>query len=52
MTPLHLCSLIGFGGWLLLVMLSFKIKSVPLVGVGLSERTPLISHGAQPRQVP
>ncbi len=39
-------------GWLLLVMLSFKIKSVPLVGVGLSERTPLISHGAQPRQVP
>lgn len=39
-------------GWLLLVMLSFKIKSVPLVGVGLSERTPLISHGAKARQVP
>lgn len=39
-------------GWLLLVMLSFKIKSVPLVGVGLSERTPLISHGARARQVP
>lgn len=39
-------------GWLLLVMLSFKIKAVPLVGVGLSERTPLISHGARARQVP
>ncbi|WCM56367.1 O-antigen ligase family protein [Microbacterium sp. EF45047] len=45
-------------GWMLLVLLSFKIKTVPLVGVGLSERTPLIGdgtlrpHGAPPRRVP
>lgn len=39
-------------GWMLLVLLSFKIKSVPLVGVGVSERTPMISHGPQARRVP
>ncbi len=37
-------------GWLLLVLLSFKIKAVPLVGVG--ERTPLITHGPRGRRVP
>lgn len=39
-------------GWLLLILLSFKMKSVPLVGVGVSERTPVISHGPRARQVP
>ncbi|QMU97738.1 O-antigen ligase family protein [Microbacterium esteraromaticum] len=39
-------------GWLLLVLLSFKMKAVPLIGVGVRERTPVISHGPQSRQVP
>lgn len=39
-------------GWLLLILLSFKMKAVPLIGVGVGERTPVISHGPQPRQVP
>ncbi|WP_308289568.1 O-antigen ligase family protein [Microbacterium sp. BF1] len=37
-------------GWLLLVLLSFKLKSVPLVGVG--ERDLLFERGAQQRRVP
>lgn len=37
-------------GWLLLVMLSFKLKSVPLVGVG--ERDLLFERGARQRRVP
>jgi exopolysaccharide production protein ExoQ len=37
-------------GWLLLVMLSFKLKSVPLVGVG--ERDLVFERGATPRRVP
>ncbi|WP_223170904.1 hypothetical protein [Microbacterium sp. NIBRBAC000506063] len=39
-------------GWLLLVLFSFKIKSVPLLGVGLSERARVIERGEQQRQVP
>ncbi|MFD5215771.1 O-antigen ligase family protein [Microbacterium sp. NPDC058345] len=39
-------------GWMLLVLLSFKIKAVPLIGVGISERTPVISHGPRTRRVP
>ena len=39
-------------GWLLLILLSFKMKSVPLIGIGVGERTPVISHGPQARQVP
>lgn len=39
-------------GWLLLILLSFKMKAVPLIGVGTGERTPVISHGPQSRQVP
>lgn len=39
-------------GWLLLIMLSFKMKAVPLIGVGVGERTPVISHGPRARQVP
>lgn len=39
-------------GWLLLILLSFKMKAVPLIGVGVGERTPVISHGPQSRQVP
>ncbi|MGF2948480.1 O-antigen ligase family protein [Microbacterium alcoholitolerans] len=38
-------------GWLLLIMLSFKMKTVPWVGVGVSERTP-VSHGQRSRRVP
>lgn len=39
-------------GWMLLVLLSFKIKSVPLVGVGLSERARVTDHGERRRRVP
>lgn len=39
-------------GWMLLVLLSFKIKAVPLIGVGIGERTPVISHGPRTRRVP
>ena len=39
-------------GWMLLVLLSFKVKSVPLVGVGLSEQTRVTEHGHEPRRVP
>ncbi|WP_341975296.1 O-antigen ligase family protein [Microbacterium sp. LWO13-1.2] len=39
-------------GWMLLVLLSFKIKSVPLVGVGLSERQRVTDHGERRRRVP
>lgn len=37
-------------GWLLLVLLSFKLKSVPLVGVG--ERDLVFERGTAPRRVP
>ena len=37
-------------GWMLLVLLSFKLKSVPLVGVG--ERDLLFERGARQRRVP
>lgn len=37
-------------GWMLLILLSFKLKSVPLVGVG--ERDLLFEHGARQRRVP
>lgn len=37
-------------GWLLLVLLSFKLKSVPLVGVG--ERDLVFERGARQRRVP
>ncbi len=37
-------------GWMLLVVLSFKIKSVPLVGVGERER--VIERGERARRVP
>lgn len=37
-------------GWLLLVLLSFKLKSVPLVGIG--ERDLLFERGARQRRVP
>lgn len=40
-------------GWLLAVLLSFKIKSVPLLGIGLSERSRVIERGEQPtKRVP
>ncbi|KJQ53677.1 O-antigen ligase family protein [Microbacterium sp. SA39] len=37
-------------GWMLLILLSFKLKSVPLFGVG--ERDLLFEHGARQRRVP
>ncbi|MGN7948249.1 O-antigen ligase family protein [Microbacterium sp. 22215] len=37
-------------GWMLLVLLSFKIKAVPLVGVGERER--VIERGERARRVP
>lgn len=37
-------------GWMLLVLLSFKLKSVPLVGVG--ERDLVFERGARQRRVP
>ncbi|MEV4666883.1 O-antigen ligase family protein [Microbacterium sp. LWO12-1.2] len=37
-------------GWMLLVLLSFKLKSVPLVGVG--ERDLVFERGTRPRRVP
>jgi O-antigen ligase len=37
-------------GWLLVVLLSFKLKSVPLVGVG--ERDLVFERGARERRVP
>ncbi|GAA3927135.1 O-antigen ligase family protein [Microbacterium soli] len=39
-------------GWLTLILLSFKMKSVPLIGIGVGERTPVISHGPRARPVP
>lgn len=39
-------------GWLLLVMFSFKIKSVPLVGVGLSEQARVTHRGREARRIP
>lgn len=39
-------------GWLLLVLFSFKIKSVPLVGVELSEQSHVTDRGQEPRRVP
>ena len=39
-------------GWLLLVLFSFKVKSVPLVGVGLSEQARVTEHGRGARRVP
>ncbi len=39
-------------GWMLLVMLSFKVKAVPLVGVGLNEQLRVTERGREPRRVP
>lgn len=39
-------------GWLLVVLFTFKIKSVPLLGVGLSESARVIDLGEQRRRVP
>lgn len=39
-------------GWLMLVLFSFKIKSVPLVGVGLSEQSRVTERGSRARRIP
>lgn len=39
-------------GWLMLVMFTFKIKSVPLVGVGLSEQSRVTERGSRARRIP
>lgn len=39
-------------GWMLVVLFSAKIKAVPLVGVGLSERANLVEGGPRRKQAP
>ncbi len=39
-------------GWLLIVLFSFKIKAVPLIGVGLSEQARVTDRGHIARRVP
>lgn len=39
-------------GWLMLVLFSFKVKSVPLVGVGLSEQSRITERGQTVRRIP
>ncbi|MGY1550990.1 O-antigen ligase family protein [Microbacterium sp. A588] len=39
-------------GWLLLMLFSFKVKSVPLVGVGLSEQARVTERGQTARRIP
>lgn len=39
-------------GWLLIVLFSAKIKAVPLLGRGLSERARVIERGEMTKQVP
>ena len=39
-------------GWLLVVLFTFKLKAVPLLGAGLSERSRVIDLGEQRRRVP
>jgi hypothetical protein len=39
-------------GWLMLVLFSFKIKSVPLVGVGLDEQSRVTERGSRVRRIP
>lgn len=39
-------------GWMLVVLFSFKIKAVPLVGVGLDERSQVTERGRKARRIP
>jgi len=39
-------------GWMMLVMFSFKVKAVPLVGVGLSETSRVTDRGREARRIP
>ncbi|WP_460800562.1 O-antigen ligase family protein [Microbacterium sp. GXF6406] len=39
-------------GWMLLVLCSFKIKAVPLVGVGLREQARVTERGRRARRIP
>ncbi|GEK84965.1 O-antigen ligase family protein [Microbacterium aerolatum] len=39
-------------GWMLLVLFSFKIKAVPLIGVGLSEKARVTDRGREARRIP
>lgn len=39
-------------GWMMLVLFSFKIKAVPLVGVGLSETSRVTERGREARRIP
>lgn len=39
-------------GWMLLVLFSFKVKAVPLVGVGLSEQSRVTERGREARRIP
>lgn len=40
------------GGWMLAVLLNFKLRAVPLLGIGLSEAERTIERGAAVRLVP
>lgn len=39
-------------GWMMLILFSFKIKAVPLVGVGLSETSRVTDLGHEARRIP
>lgn len=39
-------------GWMVLMLFSFKIKSVPLVGVGLNEQARVTERGRTARRIP
>jgi O-antigen ligase len=39
-------------GWMVLVLFSFKVKAVPLVGVGLDEKSRVTEHGREARRIP
>lgn len=39
-------------GWMMLVLFSFKVKAVPLVGAGLSEQSRVTERGREARRIP
>ncbi|MEJ1921569.1 O-antigen ligase family protein [Microbacterium sp. KHB019] len=39
-------------GWMLLVLFSFKVKAVPLIGVGLDEKSRVTERGREARRIP
>jgi hypothetical protein len=39
-------------GWLLIVLLGFKIKQAPLIGVGAAEQSLAMERGEMPKRTP